>query len=61
MYNKLKILILLVLMCVVKSYQEENTTISNPITQDLYYIQDNLNNYNILPIIICLYFININI
>lgn len=61
MYNKFKILILLVLMCVVKSYQEENTTISNPMTQDLYYIQDNLNNYNILPIIICLYFININI
>jgi len=60
MYIKFKILILIVLMCVVKSYQEENTTISNPITQDLYYIQDNLNNYNILPIIICLYFININ-
>lgn len=71
MFNKYQyqILILLIVVFVVKSYQEKNLTmgmgmginITNHDLPDLNYLEDNLNNYNILPFIICLYFININI
>jgi len=58
-----EILILLMVICKISSYPEINTTyITNCNSCDLNYFEDNLNNlnnYNILPIVICLYFINI--
>ena len=62
MYNQFKILILLGFICLIKTHQEINLTHlthSNNTTKNINHFQDNLNNYNILPIIICLYFINI--
>lgn len=61
MYNQFKILILLALLCIVNSHQESNLTFSKPKSQVLNYLKDELNNYDILPIIICLYFIYINV
>jgi hypothetical protein len=58
-----EILILLMVICKIRSYPEINTTYINNCNNyddcDFNYFEDNLNLNYILPIVICLYFINI--